>query len=144
MCAPMKRYDVVNQRKAVEPPWEEPGPEWFEGFDLTEEERSLCWYSDYDDWHDEEMAHRRAEWELFDKWRDVIDPARHESADIEALMFAGDVDGLYRSAPCRCCCHEHYYQDCPALSWNGCRGDRSEEQDEASWGRVLAAMGRTL
>ena len=41
---------------------------------------------------------------------------------VDRAMWAGDVGLLSELAPCRCCCHEHTFEDCVARLWNGCRG----------------------
>lgn len=62
---------------------------------------------------------------------------------IDAAVWAGDERTLYELAPCRCCCHEHTFEDCAARLWNGCRGgyvpapDSYEEVE--SWVRHYAA-----
>jgi hypothetical protein len=33
---------------------------------------------------------------------------------IEAAMWDSDTALLDELAPCRCCCHEHTFEDCPA------------------------------
>jgi len=46
------------------------------------------------------------------------------------------MDKLDELAPCRCCCAEHTFHDCPARAWNGCRGQYSFTfADEESWRR---------
>lgn len=37
-------------------------------------------------------------------------------------MWAHDTDALFELAPCGCCCHEHYFDDCVARLYGGCRG----------------------
>ncbi len=55
---------------------------------------------------------------------------------IETAMWAGDVEKLDELAPCRCCCHEHTFDHCPARQWSGCRGQGSMTRaDEAAWAR---------
>lgn len=56
--------------------------------------------------------------------------------DIEDAMWAGDINKLDEIAPCRCCCHEHTFADCPARQWNGCRGQLTMTYaDEQAWAR---------
>jgi hypothetical protein len=53
-------------------------------------------------------------------------------------MWAGDTDLLWELAPCRCCCEEHTFEDCPARVWNGCRsglGPAHETNELRSWAR---------
>lgn len=51
-------------------------------------------------------------------------------------MWAGDTDKLNELAPCRCCCHEHTYDNCPARVWHGCRGQNSFTfADQEAWQR---------
>ena len=51
-------------------------------------------------------------------------------------MWAGDVNALQELAPCRCCCYEHTFEDCPARAWEGCRGSGSlTRADIESWVR---------
>lgn len=47
---------------------------------------------------------------------------------IEQAMWQGDVETLHRIAPCRCCCSEHTYKDCPARQWMGCKASFSESE----------------
>lgn len=42
--------------------------------------------------------------------------------DLDAAIWAGDVDRLQELAGCGCCCDEHTFEDCPARAWGGCRG----------------------
>jgi len=53
---------------------------------------------------------------------------------IEAAMWAGDQDVLNELAPCRCCCSEHTFENCPARQWGGCRGGMTRSEEE-SWAR---------
>jgi hypothetical protein len=49
-------------------------------------------------------------------------------------MWAGDTDTLDRLAPCRCCCADHTFANCPARAWNGCRGQPTSANDDPdSW-----------
>ena len=58
------------------------------------------------------------------------------SKAIDDAMWSGDTDRLNEIAPCRCCCHEHTYADCPARAWNGCRGQYSwTRNDDEAWAR---------
>jgi hypothetical protein len=64
-------------------------------------------------------------------------------AELEALIWAGDVDALCRAAPCICCCADHYFDHCPARRWGGCRGQGSptraeRDADLESWIRHYA------
>ncbi len=55
---------------------------------------------------------------------------------IDDAMWAGDVELLWELAPCRCCCHEHTFEFCPARRWEGCRGSGSMTRAEVeSWVR---------
>lgn len=48
--------------------------------------------------------------------------------EIEAAIWAGDVDTLQEIAGCQCCCSEHTFgSGCPAYEWGGCRGQGIEE-----------------
>lgn len=59
---------------------------------------------------------------------------------VEDAVWAGDVELLSEIAPCRCCCHEHTFADCPARLWHGCRGSGAMTRDEEeSWVRHYAA-----
>jgi hypothetical protein len=54
--------------------------------------------------------------------------------DIVDAMWRGDTDYLDEVAPCRCCCHEHTFDDCPARTWSACRGQYAMTRAEtASW-----------
>ncbi len=56
--------------------------------------------------------------------------------EIADAMWAGDTDKLDELAPCRCCCHEHTYDNCPARQWNGCRGQMSfTYAEEQAWAK---------
>jgi len=52
------------------------------------------------------------------------------SADLEALIWAGDVDALQEAAPCGCCCAEHFFDHCGARRWGGCRAQGSPTRAE--------------
>ena len=55
---------------------------------------------------------------------------------ISNAMWAGDIDLLNQLAPCRCCCADHTFEDCPARSWFACRGqNNSPFADRESWFR---------
>lgn len=55
-------------------------------------------------------------------------------AEIASAMWAGDTDRLDELAPCRCCCHEHTFDDCPARLWHACRGQGMPTHDDLkSW-----------
>jgi hypothetical protein len=43
--------------------------------------------------------------------------------EIEDLMWAGKTDDLRKEFPCKCCCEEHTFADCPARYWGGCRSN---------------------
>lgn len=59
---------------------------------------------------------------------------------IEEAMWDGDLELLDELAHCRCCCHEHTYEDCPARLWNGCRGSGAMTRaDVESWVQHYAA-----
>jgi len=62
---------------------------------------------------------------------------------VERAMWAGDEELLQALAPCRCCCHEHTFEDCPARLWEGCRGGYAggppTREEVESWVRVYAA-----
>jgi hypothetical protein len=61
---------------------------------------------------------------------------------IEAAMWDSDTALLDELAPCRCCCHEHTFESCPARAWHGCKGQAGDEVTQAeveSWVRVYAA-----
>lgn len=51
--------------------------------------------------------------------------------DLERAIWEGDTDRLHELAPCRCCCAEHYYPNCPAVAWSGCRGAQDHDDIEA-------------
>lgn len=66
---------------------------------------------------------------------------------IDQAIWTGDVATLHESAPCRCCCSEHTFENCPARAWFGCRGsftDEIESAERSSWERVYAAAGMSL
>jgi hypothetical protein len=53
---------------------------------------------------------------------------------LEDAMWAEDADALNELAPCRCCCRQHTFYDCPARDWNGCRGGtESPRETEQAW-----------
>jgi hypothetical protein len=56
-----------------------------------------------------------------------------EQTTLEEAIWAGDVDRLYDLAPCKCCCADHTFSNCPARQWNGCRGQDSEQYDSKKW-----------
>jgi hypothetical protein len=59
---------------------------------------------------------------------------RLTDAELEAAIWAGDVDTLHELAGCVCCCDEHFFEDCPARRWGGCRGQFSMTRAEReSW-----------
>lgn len=54
--------------------------------------------------------------------------------ELDEALWAGDVDRLHDLAPCRCCCHEHTFEDCPARLWYGCRGQYTMTRaEEYAW-----------
>lgn len=60
-------------------------------------------------------------------------PEEYERA-LQDAMWDGDIDTLDELAHCRCCCHEHTFEDCEARRWYGCRGQGSmTRDDERSW-----------
>lgn len=59
----------------------------------------------------------------FEEWR-VADLAAYHRVDprdmrlaLERALWAGDTDTLDELAHCRCCCHEHTFEDCLAPLW---------------------------
>lgn len=61
------------------------------------------------------------------------------TAELEAAIWAGDVDRLQELAPCRCCCHEHTFEWCEARAWGGCRGQgNTAHADREAWQRHYA------
>ena len=53
---------------------------------------------------------------------------------LDEALWAGDIGRLDELAPCRCCCHEHTFEDCPARFWYGCRGQYTMPRaEELSW-----------
>jgi hypothetical protein len=53
---------------------------------------------------------------------------------LEDALWSGDVNRLDELAGCRCCCHEHTFEWCPARVWGGCRGQGSMTRAELeSW-----------
>jgi hypothetical protein len=60
----------------------------------------------------------------------------HLPAEIARAIWEGDVDKLYELAPCRCCCGEHTFENCPARQWGGCRGQGTMTRaDYEEWAR---------
>lgn len=59
--------------------------------------------------------------------------------EIRAAMFSGNVGVLQRKLPCRCCCNEHTFENCPARRWNGCRGSTSSENYD-DWKRAFPEL----
>lgn len=54
--------------------------------------------------------------------------------ELEAAMWAGDIDRLRELAPCQCCCADHFFDCCEARVWGGCRGqDSMTRADHESW-----------
>lgn len=54
--------------------------------------------------------------------------------ELSRAMWEGDVDKLRELAGCGCCCDEHFFEDCPARAWGGCRGQHSlTRADYAAW-----------
>jgi hypothetical protein len=55
--------------------------------------------------------------------------------EVEAAIWAGDVERLSEIAYCRCCCHVHTFgRGCPAYAWGGCRGQDTVTREEMeSW-----------
>ena len=54
--------------------------------------------------------------------------------EMSQALWNGDMDKLHELAPCRCCCHEHTFEDCSAREWFGCRGQYAMTRaDEESW-----------
>jgi hypothetical protein len=49
---------------------------------------------------------------------------------IQDAMQRGDINALRELAPCGCCCNEHYFLDCPAHAWMGCRGSYAPDRRE--------------
>ena len=59
--------------------------------------------------------------------------------ELEDAIWAGDVDKLNELAHCGCCCDEHFFEDCAARRWGGCRGQYSMTREEReSWQRHYA------
>jgi len=55
---------------------------------------------------------------------------------LERAVWRGDIDALDELAHCRCCCHEHTFEHCPARVWSGCRGQAAMTYAELeSWFR---------
>ena len=49
-------------------------------------------------------------------------------------LWDGNINKLDELAPCRCCCHEHTFEDCPARQWFGCRGQYTMTRaEQESW-----------
>lgn len=62
------------------------------------------------------------------------DNVRAFRALLNEAMWDGSVQLLDDLAPCRCCCHEHTFESCPARLWHSCRGQGSMTyDDERSW-----------
>lgn len=60
---------------------------------------------------------------------------------IQQAMWSGDIDKLDELAGCRCCCHEHTFEDCSARTWGGCRGQsKMTRAEEESWFRHYQAL----
>lgn len=58
---------------------------------------------------------------------------------LERAVWAADMDHLNEIASCRCCCHEHTFNCCPARAWGGCRGQGSDPRGEAeAWAAFYA------
>lgn len=58
----------------------------------------------------------------------------NRSTAIERALWEGDIDKLSELAPCGCCCDEHFFEDCPARIWHGCRGQYSlTRADYQAW-----------
>lgn len=54
--------------------------------------------------------------------------------ELQAAMWAGDINELDRLAGCICCCDEHTFEHCPARVWEGCRGTYTMTRAEvAEW-----------
>jgi hypothetical protein len=45
----------------------------------------------------------------------------HRAGELAQAIWAGDQDKLWELAPCRCCCDEHTFSNCPARVWGGCK-----------------------
>jgi hypothetical protein len=45
--------------------------------------------------------------------------------EVQNAIWRGDDHFLFRALPCKCCCDEHTFGDCPARRWYGCRGQSS-------------------
>lgn len=55
---------------------------------------------------------------------------------IQKAIWEGDTEKLHELAPCGCCCHEHFHEDCPARVWEGCRGQGSLTRlDVEAWAK---------
>jgi hypothetical protein len=53
---------------------------------------------------------------------------------LEQAVWLGDLDAIGALADCRCCCHEHTFECCPARVWGGCRGQYAMTRAELkSW-----------
>lgn len=66
-----------------------------------------------------------------------------QMSDLEAAMWAGDLDALCELAPCKCCCFEHTFSTCPARAWGGCRGQ--DAPDGHAWAEYyMQARGWTV
>jgi hypothetical protein len=51
--------------------------------------------------------------------------------EIEDAMWRGDNAWLANNLPCKCCCEEHTYRDCPARVWSGCMGQDFDFKEDA-------------
>ncbi len=55
---------------------------------------------------------------------------------MQRAIWEGDTNLLNERAPCRCCCWEHTFADCPARAWGGCRGGDDDPRDDAeAWAK---------
>jgi len=53
---------------------------------------------------------------------------------LEQAIWRGDTDALDELAHCRCCCHQHTFEFCPARVWGGCRGQYTmTHAEEQAW-----------
>jgi len=53
--------------------------------------------------------------------------------DIDDALWAGDLEQLDELAPCKCCCDEHTFSDCPARVWYHCRGQYNLQEEAEQW-----------
>jgi len=54
--------------------------------------------------------------------------------ELEGALWVGDIDRIQELASCGCCCDEHFFEDCPARVWGGCRGQHSmTRSDREEW-----------